>query len=131
MIFLDTNVISYFFAGDQKVTAKLLKADANGTQICTTAITVYEILKDLKWKSNHALETRFKAFLQDVSVFVLDDASIDIASGIYADLRKKGIAIGDADILIAAIVVRHDGTLVSHNTRHFSCVPRLRLENWQ
>jgi tRNA(fMet)-specific endonuclease VapC len=39
-------------------------------------------------------------------------------------------AIGDADILIAAIVIRNEGTLVSNNTKHYEGIKQLKLINW-
>ena len=41
-------------------------------------------------------------------------------------LRK----IGRADLLIACIALAHSATLVTRNTRDFSQVSHLRLENW-
>jgi hypothetical protein len=38
--------------------------------------------------------------------------------------------LGDRDLLIAAIALAHDLTLVTHNTGEFSRVPRLRMEDW-
>jgi tRNA(fMet)-specific endonuclease VapC len=43
-------------------------------------------------------------------------------------LRHK--PIGDRDLLIAAIAIANDLTLVTHNTREFSRVPDLRVEDW-
>ncbi len=34
------------------------------------------------------------------------------------------------DLLIASIALRHDLPLITGNTRHFSRVPGLRVENW-
>ena len=34
------------------------------------------------------------------------------------------------DLFIAATALEHDYTLVTHNTRHFSRIPGLKLEDW-
>jgi tRNA(fMet)-specific endonuclease VapC len=34
------------------------------------------------------------------------------------------------DLLIAAVALTHDLTLVTHNTQHFQNIPNLRLEDW-
>jgi predicted nucleic acid-binding protein len=75
-------------------------------------------------------EDQFKDFLKDVIVFSIDDDVINIASDLYANLRKKGKAIGDADIFIAAIVIKNNGTLISNNTKHYEGIEQLNLVNW-
>jgi len=73
---------------------------------------------------------QFKEFLEDVTIFSIDNDVIDIASGLYSDLRRNGKTIGDADILIAAIVIKNKGTLVSNNTKHYENINQLKLINW-
>ena len=50
---------------------------------------------------------------------------------IRAELKRQGRPIGANDLLIAATALAHDVTLVTHNTREFSQVPGLRLEDWE
>ena len=46
--------------------------------------------------------------------------------------KKRSKNLGDAEIKqIAAIAQAHGLFLVTHNTREFSRVPGLLLENWQ
>jgi len=52
------------------------------------------------------------------------------AGEIYADLRKKGEIINDADILIAATISANDSVLVTNNTDHFKRIKNLKIENW-
>jgi tRNA(fMet)-specific endonuclease VapC len=46
-------------------------------------------------------------------------------------LERKGETIGPHDLQIAAVALRRDLTLVTHNTREFLRVPALRLEEWE
>ena len=39
--------------------------------------------------------------------------------------------IGPNDLLIASIALANGLTLVTHNTREFSRIPGLKLEDWQ
>jgi tRNA(fMet)-specific endonuclease VapC len=50
---------------------------------------------------------------------------------IRVHLQQQGRLIGVYDLLIAAIALAHNLTLVTHNTSEFSRVPGLRLEDWQ
>ncbi|AEF80247.1 type II toxin-antitoxin system VapC family toxin [Leadbettera azotonutricia] len=130
MIFLDTDTISYYFAGNNKIKEKIIETMDTGEQICLTAINVYEVLKGLKWRNNKNKEEQFNEFLQNIRVYTLDDGSISNAADIYADLRRNGITIGDADILIAGIVINNNGTLITNNTQHYQGIKKLRLKNW-
>jgi tRNA(fMet)-specific endonuclease VapC len=57
----------------------------------------------------------------------------DAAARRYADIRdslaKRGEIIGPNDLLIAAIALTHNLTVVTNN-REFSRVDRLRVEDW-
>ncbi|MCL2038984.1 MAG: PIN domain-containing protein [Bacteroidetes bacterium] len=130
MIFLDTNIISYYFNGSIEIKEKLLEAIDNDENIATTIINVYEILKGLRWKNNNNKEKLFKDFVENVLVFTIDNNVIELAANIYADLRKQGKIIGDADILIAAIVMNNKGKLVSNNIKHYENIKNLNLVNW-
>lgn len=130
MIFLDSDILSYYFSGNAKVRDEIVEAVTNKEQIALTAINVYEILKGLRWKDNTKKKVLFEEFLKSVPVFTIDAAAILLAADIYADLRKSGNTVGDADILIAAIVISNNGELVSNNTKHYDNIASLNLVNW-
>ena len=54
----------------------------------------------------------------------------DLAASLYANLRKKGISIGDADLLIAAFTLENEYILVTNNVRHFENIVGIRYVNW-
>ncbi|MCI0642827.1 MAG: type II toxin-antitoxin system VapC family toxin [Gemmataceae bacterium] len=60
-----------------------------------------------------------------------DDAAAEESGRVRADLAAKGTPIGPNDLMIAAIALANNLTLVTHNTREFSRVPGLILEDWQ
>jgi len=130
MIFLDTDIISYHFNANAKIKSKLLEIMQQKEEVCVTTVNMYEILKGLKWKNNYKAETKIKNFLNSLSIYSIDIDVIEIAADIYSTLRKKGKTIGDADILIAAIVIANNGTLVTNNAKHFENIEQLELENW-
>ncbi|GHT80022.1 nucleic acid-binding protein [Spirochaetia bacterium] len=119
MIFLDTDTLSFYFAGDNNIKEKIIETINKGEQICLTTINVYEVKKGFRWRNNKNKEEKFNKFLQNIRIFTLDDESISIAADIYADLRENGITIGDADILIAGIVINNNGTLITNNIQHY------------
>jgi tRNA(fMet)-specific endonuclease VapC len=75
-------------------------------------------------------ERMFKEFLEAVPVFTIDDNAVLLAAEIYADLRRNGKTVGDADILIAAIIINNHGKFISNNTKHYENIKGLNLINW-
>jgi tRNA(fMet)-specific endonuclease VapC len=130
MIFLDSDILSYYFSGNIKVRDKITEVLKNKEQIALTVINVYETLKGFRWRNNVKKEKMFNGFLETVPVFTIDDDVILLAADIYADLRKNGKTVGDADILIASIVINNNGKFISNNTKHYEDIKGLNLINW-
>ena len=130
MIFLDSDILSYYFSGNVKIQEKIKKTINNGEKIALTSINIYEILKGFKWRKNKKKENMFKIFLENIAVFTIDDNVIETAADIYASLRENGKTVNDADILIAAIVIKNNGKLISNNTKHYKDIDNLHLINW-
>jgi len=59
-----------------------------------------------------------------------DDKAAEVYGRIRAQLEKVGTPIGPNDLLIAAIAIANDVTLVTHNTREFRRVMGLVIEDW-
>jgi tRNA(fMet)-specific endonuclease VapC len=81
-----------------------------------------QLLRALEWL------TRSEDLLQQIRI-----VSIDAAAAAEFDklLRNKKLKkIGRADLLIAAIALAHQATVVTRNLRHFQLVPGLQVENW-
>ena len=130
MIFLDTDILSYFLSGNPMVINKVNEAITYGHQIYLTCVNVYEVIKGLKYRGNNNKEQDFHKFLTNVTVSYLEDAAIQKAADIYAILRKKGVTIGDADILIASIVIANGGKFITNNAKHYQHIDGLIMENW-
>jgi predicted nucleic acid-binding protein len=130
MIFLDSDILSYYFSGNIKIHQRIRDTISSGEKIALTSISIYEILKGLRWRKNKSKEVIFQKFLENITVFTIDDGIIELAADIYANLRKSGKTIGDADILIAAIVIKNNGKLVSNNAKHYKHIEKLHLINW-
>ncbi len=56
--------------------------------------------------------------------------SASIAATHYAYIRRLGTPLDDMDLLIAGIAIENDMTLVTHNMKHFSRIPGLKLQDW-
>jgi tRNA(fMet)-specific endonuclease VapC len=93
-------------------------------------LTYYEIISGLKYRDARKQLNYFMEFCQSVSIIPLTEDSSERSAEIYASLRSRGEIIDDVDILIAGICIEGDYTLVTNNTKHFSRINGLRIENW-
>lgn len=73
---------------------------------------------------------RIEEFVTAVDVLDFDSACASEFGKIRGVLRRKGVTVGPIDIMIAAVALAHDLTLVTHNTADFADVPGLRLADW-
>ncbi len=78
-----------------------------------------------------SLERQIDFFSQFESL-PFDDLAAEICGRIQANLLTNGTPIPVLnDLLIAAIAIANDLTLVTHNTREFTRIPELKLEDWE
>ena len=60
----------------------------------------------------------------------IDAEVVKRAATVQGKLFRQGCPIGQADALIAGHALVHDCVLVTHNTREFSRVEGLEVEDW-
>ena len=70
-------------------------------------------------------------FFGPLTSLAFDDRCAEEAGMIRADRAAQGAPIGPNDLLIAATARAYDVVLVTHNTREFSRVTGLRIEDWE
>jgi len=98
----------------------------------TTTINWAEICCGLaRHSSGKRLRERYERLvLPALEILDFDQACAEVYGLLRADLESKGLSLGEADLMIAAVALRHNLPLVSGNTRHFARVPGLTLINW-
>ena len=137
MYFLDTDTLTRFHGGYQKVADRIQKVGEEN--VATTVITAIEILRGrreflLKAADGSELVRAQKLLVQSEGMlrgkptFPLDGR----AANEFDRLRliKKLKAIGRRDLLIGCIALAHGATLVTRNLKDFRLIPGLRIENW-
>ena len=68
--------------------------------------------------------------LQDVDVLDLDSACAEEFGKARGALLQQGIHVSTADLMIAAVALEHNLTLVTHNPSDFQSISGLRLDDW-
>jgi len=127
---LDTNIITAFLKNDLRVVKKASDYLEFFDKLTINIISYYEILRGLKDLGNEEKLKRFEEFTQENEFVSIRRETVEKAAEIYANLKKQGKLIEDADILMASIAIVEDLVLITDNISHFKRVKGLRTENW-
>lgn len=130
-VLIDTDILSYFFKGDEIVIGNFKKYLQEFDLIEISLITYYEIVGGLLAKNALKQLNVFEDFVAGNIVVPMTDKSARISAELYSSLRQTGQIIDDIDLLIAGIAIENDMTLVTNNENHFGRIPGLRIENWK
>jgi tRNA(fMet)-specific endonuclease VapC len=125
---LDTDSVSYALRGHGDVADKI--KTQRPSEVRMSAITLAELRFGADRKGSRKLHGLIDVLAAAIEVAPFDESAATEFGRIGSFLAKRGTPIGEFDILIAAHAVALRCTLVTNNTRHFSKVPGLSLENW-
>ena len=100
-------------------------------QVGISSITLGELASgaEKSRRSSQAHEA-LDEFLVPLEIAGFDDASAMTYGKVRASLEQRGKPIGPLDTLIGSHALEIDAVLVTHNTREFSRIDGLRLEDW-
>ena len=126
---LDTDTFIYLTKGDRGILRRI--EEVGEDKVALSSITVAELyfgaFKSIRKEENLR---HLEEVLSDMPVRNFTSQSARIFGRIRCDLRKKGIGIADFDLAIASVALANQACLVTNNSRHFSVVPDLMMENW-
>ena len=130
---LDTNICSFIMRERPVVVLDRLQAAVEGQDsIVISVITYYEMLLGTIGRNaspRHA--ALVEAFVSRVSdILPWDRMAAEEAMRIRKDLKARGATIGGNDSMIAGHALAAQCILVTNNTREFSRVTGLRVEDW-
>ncbi len=128
---LDINTCIRFLKGKSPTMIKKIKNILTG-DIIIPAIVRFELFYGA-YKSDQQNETLIKLsnFLRSFDTIDIDNRVAETAGKIRADLDKKGTPVGPYDLLIAASALSREYKLVTHNTKEFSRIDGLEIEDWE
>jgi len=128
--FLDTN-ICIFLINAKFPDMNMYYLTRNPSEIVIPSVVlselVYGVQKSMRREQNLS---KLEVFLSEIEIVPFGDKAALIAGQIRADLDRAGTPIGGNDILIAATALSNQGILVTNNTREFSQIKGLILEDW-
>ena len=129
MILLDTNICIYIInAKPPAVLARFKQYRMGDIGLCSVvaAELAFGVAKSGSPRNRQALEM----FLAPLSILPFDAAAVWIYGDLRDDLERRGTPIGSLDTMIAAHALSLQVLLVTNNTREFSRVAGLQLDNW-
>jgi tRNA(fMet)-specific endonuclease VapC len=125
---LDADTVSYALRGQGQVAARLLEHQPS--ELCISSITLAELHFGAEAKRSQRIRRAIRSFTKDVAVVPFGEASAERFGVVAAALATRGQPIGVYDTLVAAQALCLGVTFITNNTRHFSRVPGLAVENW-
>jgi tRNA(fMet)-specific endonuclease VapC len=127
---LDTNICIYIIKKKPSQVLQKFQSLPSET-VAVSSLTVAE-LKYGVYKSQfpERNQTALSQFLSPLQIIKFNEDAADYYGKIRADLEKRGQVIGAMDILIAAHALSLDIILVTNNSKEFSRIPHLKIENW-
>ena len=127
---LDTNVWIMLIKHDTgRIGERLAASDTDDIRVCS--VVKAELIHGAMGYGNPP--RRMDVVDEAIAPFrslPFDDLAAEHYARIRYGLEKRGQIIGPNDLLIAAICLAHDCTLVTSNTAEFSRVPGLKCEDW-
>ena len=82
------------------------------------------------YKSKNPRLEKEAGFVAETFAVATVSSAIKSYAQIRAQLEQKGERLDTMGLFIAATALVNGCTLVTHNTRHFSRIPGLQLEDW-
>lgn len=126
MYILDTDIVVDFLR-DKKNIKKLIY-NIYTKNVYITFITTSELYfgaYNSKYKARHFGEIDFLKGLVDI--LYPDLNACKLFGKIKKELKDAGKIIGDFDVMIAAITIASNFTLVTHNAKHYKNIKELKL----
>lgn len=131
MPFLDTDILISFLRGKPNAIRVLNQLTDKQIILKTTSINVAELYFGVYLSSNILQNLKnLEDFLKLFRIYDFSSQDAKNFGEIQANLQKLGNQIGKMDVLIAAVVLAQNETLITHNIKHFSQVPLLKIQDW-
>lgn len=132
MFIFDTDVISNVLKKNPSPSLLRRVAGLAPEEQFTTSITIGELVFGAfrSQRPQYFLDKLKELVIPNIQILSFDEASAYIYGKLRAELEAQGQTIAEPDLRIASIALNHDLILVTGNTKHFSRIPDLKIEDW-
>ncbi len=109
------------------ISARYAKED-----VAMSAVTASELLHGLYRARTAAQRHRRQAFVEallaQLPVIAFDLTVARVHASLWADLAKRGIAVGERDLMIGATAIANDYAVATRDERSFSKIRGLKVQ---
>lgn len=99
--------------------------------VAVSAICEAEVLFGLRKNGSPQMAARFDSLLKGrFHVLPIDRDVAETYATLRAACEKKGVTVGDMDLLIAATAKTHGLTVATLNCKDFTCIDGVLVEDW-
>jgi tRNA(fMet)-specific endonuclease VapC len=129
MFVLDTDTVIYSLKGVPAVVTAL--EERREAPMAISVITYGELLYGAHKSTRPAQNlAKVRRLAELMPVVESTRGVIETFAELKASLDRRGRGLDDFDLIIAATALMLGATLVTNNTKHFSRIAGLPLENW-
>jgi len=129
---LDTNICCYILNKQpSSYYKKLEQLEQSAASITISSIVLSELqfgVANSKFKEQN--QTKLNLLMSKLEVLDYSAKCAFFYGNLRADLKKRGIIIGNNDLFIASHAIAEQATLITNNISEFKRVKELILENW-
>lgn len=127
---LDTNICIYIIKKRPEAVLNKFRTLKIG-EVCISSITLAELTYGVyKSHQKQKNKTALNEFVSPLEMVSFNENTVEQYGALRAHLEKVGTPIGSLDTMIAAHALSLDLILVTNNTKEFSRVPHLNMEDW-
>lgn len=130
MYLLDTNIVSYWMRGDPPLIRKI--KSCSPAELSLSTITLAEIYYGIEKSPIKKKERRNKIerIKSQLDIYPFNERAAAKYGVLRAQLEKQGEPISERDLQIASIALANKLRVVTHNTKEFGRIAKLKVEDW-
>lgn len=128
---LDTDTISFMVRRDAKVLERMSSTPRSWLVVSSVTLMELEFGMARRPERRAALEAILDPFLADVSLLPFTPLDAQATAAVRAALAGTGQPIGPYDVMLAGTALTRGLTVVTGNTREFTRVSGLLVEDWR
>ena len=127
---IDSSVLIAMERGD--LAGDAITARYAGEDVAISAVTASELLHGVYRARTPGQRHRRQAFIEgllaQLPVIAFDLTVARVHASLWADLAKRGVAVGERDLMIGATALARNYTLATRDERSFPKIPGLSVQ---